>query len=315
MYEKKAIFIKLTERRVCFVRRITQKCNMDDNKYWIWFSRIEKLSVIKKGLLLNKFKNPQNIWNLKKQELSDISELDENNVNEILEKKYRENLDKYQSYIEKNKIQMITLYDSNYPEQLKQIYDKPIVLYAIGNIDLLHKSGVAIVGCRECSEYGKKTAQKMGYELAKRDICIISGLAKGIDKYSHIGALEAEGSTIAIIGNGLDYIYPYENKNLYERIIRNNGLIVTEYIVGTKPNKLNFPARNRIISGLSTGVVVIEAKEKSCSLITADFALEQGKDVFAVPGNIDNPNSKGTNELIKQGAIIVTDYRDVMEVL
>ena len=140
-------------------------------------------------------------------------------------------------------------------------------------------------------------------------------MAKGIDKYSHIGALEAGGSTIGVIGCGLDYIYPYENKNLYERIIKNNGLIITEYIVGTKPNKINFPARNRIISGLSKGVIVVEAKEKSGSLITADFALEQGKEVFAIPGNIDNINSKGTNELIKQGAIIATDCRDIIETL
>ncbi len=288
---------------------------MIDIKYWIWFSRIEKLSVIKKELLLKKFKTPQNIWSLKKQELDTITELDENDVKQILEMKYRENLDKYQKYIEKNKIQIITICDTNYPEQLKNIYDKPIVLYALGNTDILHKTGVAIVGCRDCSEYGKKTALKIGYELAKKDLCIISGLAKGIDKYSHIGALEAGGSTIGVIGCGLDYIYPYENKNLYERIIKNNGLIITEYIVGTKPNKINFPARNRIISGLSKGVIVVEAKEKSGSLITADFALEQGKEVFAIPGNIDNINSKGTNELIKQGAIIATDCRDIIETL
>ncbi len=288
---------------------------MIDIKYWIWFSRIEKLSVIKKELLLKKFKTPQNIWSLKKQELDTITELDENDVKQILEMKYRENLDKYQKYIEKNKIQIITICDTNYPEQLKNIYDKPIVLYALGNTDILHKTGVAIVGCRDCSEYGKKTALKIGYELAKKDLCIISGLAKGIDKYSHIGALEAGGSTIGVIGCGLDYIYPYENKNLYERIIKNNGLIITEYIVGTKPNKINFPARNRIISGLSKGVIVVEAKEKSGSLITADFALEQGKEVFAIPGNIDNLNSKGTNELIKQGAIIATDCRDIIETL
>lgn len=288
---------------------------MIDIKYWIWFSRIEKLSVIKKELLLKKFKTPQNIWSLKKQELDTITELDENDVKQILEMKYRENLDKYQNYIEKNKIQIITICDTNYPEQLKNIYDKPIVLYALGNTDILHKTGVAIVGCRDCSEYGKKTALKIGYELAKKDLCIISGLAKGIDKYSHIGALEAGGSTIGVIGCGLDYIYPYENKNLYERIIKNNGLIITEYIVGTKPNKINFPARNRIISGLSKGVIVVEAKEKSGSLITADFALEQGKEVFAIPGNIDNLNSKGTNELIKQGAIIATDCRDIIETL
>ena len=146
-------------------------------------------------------------------------------------------------------------------------------------------------------------------------MCIVSGLARGIDKFSHIGALEAKGSTIAVIGNGLDDIYPYENKNLSERILENDGLIVTEYIIGTKPSRLNFPARNRIISGLSEAVVVVEAKEKSGALITADFGLEQGKEVCAVPNNIYNKNSKGTNELIKQGASLITGYRDVLELI
>ena len=137
-------------------------------------------------------------------------------------------------------------------------------------------------------------------------------MAKGIDKYSHIGALEGEGNTIAVLGHGLDIIYPAENYELSELIEKKNGLIVTEYVIGTKPNKYTFPARNRIISGLSDGVIVVEAKERSGSLITADFALEQGKEVFAVPGNIDNINSHGTNELIKQGAYPITNCDDVL---
>ena len=284
---------------------------MIDIKYWIWFSRIEKLSVIKKELLLKKFKTPQNIWSLKKQELVTITELDENDVKQILEMKYRENLDKYQNYIEKNKIQIITICDTNYPEQLKNIYDKPIVLYALGNTDILHKTGVAIVGCRDCSEYGKKTALKIGYELAKKDLCIISGLAKGIDKYSHIGALEAGGSTIGVIGCGLDYIYPYENKKVFERILENDGTIISEFKLGTKPEKYNFPLRNRIISGLSKKIIVVEARQKSGSLITAEYAINQGKDVYAVPGNITSNNSYGTNKLIEEGAFIFKNVDDL----
>ncbi len=212
-----------------------------------------------------------------------------------------------------NDIKIITLHDNKYPEKLKNIYDKPKVLYAKGNIKLLNEKSVAIVGCRDCSEYGKNMAKKLSYNLAKENICIISGLAKGIDTFSHIGALEAGGKTIAVIGNGLDYVYPLENRNLYERILLNDGLIVTEYNLGTRPERLNFPARNRIISGLSDAIVIVEAKEKSGALITAEFGLEQGKDVFAVPGNIDSVNSKGTNALIKDGAFIVTDCKDVLE--
>lgn len=212
-----------------------------------------------------------------------------------------------------NDIKTITLLDEEYPEKLKNIYDNPKVLYAKGNIELLNEQSVAIVGCRDCSEYGKNIARKLSYNLAKENICIISGLAKGIDTFSHIGALEAGGKTIAVIGNGLDYVYPFENKDLYERILKNDGLIVTEYNLGIKPEKLNFPARNRIISGLSDAIVVVEAKEKSGALITAEFGLEHGKEVLAVPGNVNSINSKGTNNLIKDGAYIVTDYKDVLE--
>ena len=215
--------------------------------------------------------------------------------------------------MEKNDIKTINMYDKEYPEKLKNIYDKPHVLYAKGNIRLLQEKCVAIVGSRDCSTYGMNVCKKLSYNLAKENICIISGLARGIDRYAHIGALKAGGKTIAVLGNGLDTIYPYENKDLYELILKNNGLIITEYIIGTKPNRLNFPARNRIISGLSDGIVVVEAGEKSGALITAEFGMEQGKEVFSVPGNIDSLKSVGTNQLIKDGASIVLDYKDVVD--
>lgn len=293
-----------------------------DIKYWIWFSRIEKLTCIQKEKLLKKFKSPKNIWDLDKYELQELCHennekiiINENSINDIYDSKYKENLEKYEEYIKKNNIKIITIFDNIYPSKLRNMYDKPAILFAKGNIKLLKMNSVAIVGCRKCSLYGAKIAQKIGYELSKENICVISGFAKGIDKFSHIGALEAKGNTIAVIGCGLDYIYPYENKNLYERIINNNGLIITEYIIGTKPDKMNFPARNRIISGLSDGIVVVEAQEKSGALITSDFGLEQGKEIFAVPGNIDNYNSVGTNELIRDGANMVTSYEDIINVL
>lgn len=288
--------------------------NKENNKYWIWLSRLKNIKCTQKEMLLNKYKSPENIWKLDENELSRIKELDKSCINEILNKKYRENLEKYEKYLKENNIKIITIFDEQYPEKLKNIYDKPILLFAKGNMDLLKQDGIAIIGCRDCSEYGKRTSKKISFDIAKQNKCIISGLAKGIDTYAHIGALEAGGNTIAVIGNGLDNIYPYENKKLCERILENNGLIITEYVIGTKPDKLNFPERNRIISALSDGILVIEAKEKSGALITVDFGLEHGKEIFAVPGNINNINSIGTNQLIKQGANLVTDYNDIIDV-
>lgn len=210
-----------------------------------------------------------------------------------------------------NNIKEITIESEKYPELLKQIYDPPKCLYVIGNVDILNNPSIAIVGCREATEYGKKAATYFSYNLAKQNINIVSGLAKGIDSFSHIGALQAYGKTIAVIGSGLDIIYPKENEQLAKRIIEQGGAIISEYPLGTRPEKEHFPARNRIISGMSQGVLVVEAKEKSGSLITAEFAMEQGKEVYAVPGNINSLNSVGTNNLIKDGAIPVSKFTDL----
>lgn len=288
--------------------------NNENNKYWIWLSRLKNIKCTQKEMLLNKFKTPEKIWELKENELSQIDGLDKSKIDEILNENYRANLDKYENYLKENNIKIITILDEYYPKKLKNIYDKPIVLYAKGNLNLFNQNGIAIVGCRNCSEYGKQTSKKISFNLAKQNKCIISGLAKGIDTYAHIGALEARGNTIAVIGNGLDNIYPYENKKLCERILENNGLIITEYVIGTKPDKLNFPERNRIISALSDGILVVEAREKSGALITVDFGLEHGKEIFAIPGNINSINSIGTNKLIKQGANLVTTYNDIIDV-
>ncbi len=283
-----------------------------DKYYLIWFSRIEKLNNLQKEKLLKLVGSPKEILKLGKEKLKKIEFLDDNCIEDIFNKKYIKDLEMYEEYIDRNNIQLISVLDDRYPKRLKNIYDKPALIFAKGNLDLLKKGGIAVVGTRDCSLYGKKTAYSLAYNLAREGVCIISGLAKGIDEYSHIGALQANGNTIAVLGNGLDYIYPYTNKYLYERILKNKGLIVTEYVIGTMPSKMNFPARNRIISGLSDGIIVVEAKERSGALITADFGLEQGKEIFAVPGNIDSINSQGTNELIKQGANVITSYKDIV---
>lgn len=281
-------------------------------EYWIWLSRIEGLGPIKIKELLKQYKTPENIWELDKNKLMQTKGIGENIANSILKKEYRENLEQYVKYMKKYNIGIITLKDKDYPKNLLHIYDAPAILYYKGDKELLHTDIIAMIGCRECSNYGKEVSIKFSYELAKCGITIISGMAKGIDSYSHSGCIKAGGKTIAVLGSGLDRIYPKENSSLYNEILSTGGLILSEYIIGTKPNKLNFPARNRIISGLSKGVIVAEAKEKSGTLNTVDFALEQGKEVFVVPGNITSENSTGTNELIKQGAKCVTCVEDIL---
>lgn len=210
------------------------------------------------------------------------------------------------------KFETITINDRCYPEQLKQIYDAPKKLYVRGNKETLEGFGIAIVGCRDNTKYGEVIAKNLAYNLSKNGVNIISGLAKGIDSFAHIGAIYAKGKTIAVLGNGIDSIYPKENEIIAQKIIEYGGAIISEYPIGTEIEKIYFPARNRIISGLSQGVIVVEAKEKSGSLITADFALEQGREVYAVPGSITSSHSTGTNNLIKDGAIPVTSYKDIL---
>lgn len=256
---------------------------MNEIQYWIWLSRIEKLGSIKTQKLLKKYGHPKNIWNAKKEELLKVEGIGEETAKQILKEEYRINLNKYEKYMKEHNIELIHIYDKYYPEKLKKIYDPPIVLYIKGDKTILSEFSLAIIGCRNHTKYGEIVAKNISYEIAKNKIVTISGLAIGIDSIAHIQTLKAKGKTIAIIGNGIDNIYPSENKKLAEEIVKNGGVIVSEYVIGTKPQKMNFPARNRIISGLSNGVVVIEAKKKSGTMTTVDFALEQGKTVFAIP--------------------------------
>lgn len=213
----------------------------------------------------------------------------------------------------KYKVIKIDLNSKYYPEKLKNINGKPRELYCLGNLELLNYKSIAVIGSRNYSNYGKRAAMEFSYNLAKQNICIVSGMARGIDSFAHEATLKAKGKTIAVLGSGLDVIYPKESIKLYEDIIKNDGLIISEYLLGTPPRKQNFPARNRIISGLSDGVLVIEARKNSGTNITVDFALEQGKDVFVIPGDIYSKTSDGTNFLIKEGAIPVTDYKDILD--
>ncbi len=285
---------------------------MRDIDYWIWFSSLSGLGPVKARKLLEVYKDPRIIFNLSESELKAYKQLSAKNMEEILNREKRDRVDSVNDLMLKNDIKIITILDTNYPEKLKQIYDPPVVLYYRGKLRLSEFS-IAIVGSRKTTNYGAYTAKKLSYELAMRGVQIVSGLARGIDSIAHEGCLDAGGKTAAVLGCGLDYIYPPENSRLYENILNSGGLILSEYPPGTPPLQYNFPARNRIISGISSGVLIVEAAGKSGSLITAGYALEQGREVFAVPGNIDCSYSKGTNQLIRDGAKIVLGVEDILE--
>lgn len=208
-------------------------------------------------------------------------------------------------------IEMVTWDESLYPHSLRNISNPPVILYYRGNIEIAGEICIAVVGSRAASVYGRNVARKLARELAESGIVIVSGMARGIDSEAHRGALET-GKTIAVMGSALNVIYPPENRKLFQEIMA-NGAVISEFPLHTHPEPVNFPLRNRIISGLSRGVIVVEGKEKSGALITADFALEQGRDVFAVPGPINSKTSAGPNNLIKQGAILVTGIEDILE--
>lgn len=203
--------------------------------------------------------------------------------------------------------------DKEYPQKLRYINDPPKQLYILGNEKILNSFSLAIIGCRDYTEYGKRISKDLSFKLSKKGINIISGLAKGIDSFAHIGCIVGGAKTIAVLGSGFNYIYPKENIELLKEIVKNGGCIVSEYKEDTKPLQQNFPKRNRIISGLSNGVIVVEARQRSGTLITVEYALEQGKEIFAVPGNINKSTSIGTNNMIREGAKIVTNIEDILE--
>lgn len=212
-------------------------------------------------------------------------------------------------------IQIVSLDDPEYPPELRQIYDPPLLLYVRGNVGTISQPGIAMVGTRHPTPYGMGMAERMACDLAARGVVIFSGLARGVDTFAHRGAVSAKGKTVAVFGTGVDVMYPKENSRLAEQILSFGGALISEFPMGTFAAPQNFPIRNRIISGISLGVLVVEAAEYSGTRITARCALEQNREVFAVPGNVTNKNSWGPNTLIKQGAKLVATWEDVWEEL
>ncbi|MDR3091226.1 MAG: DNA-processing protein DprA [Clostridiales bacterium] len=284
---------------------------LTSRKICLWLSTLESLTAVKIGFLLRAFKDPRRLWTASSAEIARIPGISEKNALDITSSRDIEELEAYAASLEKLGIYYVTIFDDDYPSLLKNIYDPPLTLYVKGRLPGDDARLVAVIGSRACTEYGRSAAAKLSGDLAQCGIVIVSGMARGIDSYAHRAAVDNGGTTVAILGCGLDVCYPKENARLMEDIAR-NGCVISEYPLGTPPAAHHFPLRNRIISGLCQAVVVVEASDKSGTLITSRLALEQGRDVLAVPGNITSETSTGVNGLIKDGAGLVTNYRDVL---
>jgi len=285
--------------------------NYDFLKYWIALKSIAGVGNITFPALVDRFGSLPAIFAAPVSKLNEIPGISKNIAAGIVGFNDWGKVKAELELIDKNEIKIITYQDELYPAKLMNIYDRPPFLYVRGNLNK-NDINIAVVGSRLASTYGKYTTEKISRELALKGLTIVSGMARGIDSVAHRGALTAHGRTIAVLGSGLDVIYPPENKKLFTDIIQ-NGAVISEFPPGTPPLSANFPTRNRIISGMSYGVVIVEAGEKSGSLITARLALEQGREVFAVPGSIDSAGSRGTNKLIKQGAKLIENIDDILE--
>lgn len=280
-------------------------------KYWVWLSELKGLRNQTRLALLRRFGDPESIFYADADELL-LADGVERSQLKLLENHDLAPADRILADCQRLDIRLLTLSDAAYPGRLKNIYDPPALLYCKGRLPLLDDLlCVAVVGTRDCTPYGVACAEKLGFGLASGGAAVVSGLAKGIDAAAIRGALRAGGVTVGVVGNGLDVYYPYESRYLYEDVA-SAGILLSEYPPGTEPASGHFPVRNRIISGLSLAALVVEAPEKSGALITAATALEQGRDVFAVPGPIDAPASVGCNCLIRDGAGLVSDASDIL---
>ena len=280
-------------------------------KYWVALKWVEGVGNVGFKALLEAFGTPQKVFEAPLSMIKAVPGIGDKTAPQIKSFKDWKKVEKELEFADRTCVSIVTSQDPLYPSQLLSTYDYPAFLYVKGHLKE-DDVNVAVVGSRTASTYGKFTTERLCRELVLRGITVISGLARGIDSAAHRGALSGKGRTIAVLGCGLDVVYPPENEELFNEISL-QGALISEFPFGTPPNAPNFPARNRIISGISLGVVVVEASEKSGSLITARIALEQGREVFAVPGSIDSSGSRGTNKLIKQGAKLIENVEDILE--
>ncbi len=287
---------------------------MTDLQYWIGFNLVPGIGPARLRALLEHFGDLKSAWQADPREWREAG-LDRRSLESLISTRKTISLDEEEAKVAQAGAQAITWEDENYPPRLRHIHNPPPLLYVKGGIIPRDEWAVAVVGTRNPSHYGKQVVDQIAGDLARNGITVISGLARGIDSLGHRAALEAGGRTIAVLGSGIDIIYPAEHTKLARAIIE-KGALVTEYPLGTPPEGGNFPPRNRIISGLALGTVIVEAGERSGALITADYTLEQGRELFAVPGNIVARKSRGTNSLIQEGgAKLIFSVEDIMEEL
>ena len=280
-------------------------------KYWVWLTTLPGLTDSSKMLLMEHFSSPEDIYYADEEALWQVDGLKKEQA-ALLGSKSLAAADRILSDCARKDIFIITMADALYPDRLRNIYQPPLLLYGKGAMPLFdEEAAVAVVGTRSCTPYGIKCAEKLGYELTQQGGMVVSGMAKGVDGAAMRGALRFGGFTCGVLGGGVDVVYPAENRRLYEDIAA-TGVLLSEYPPQTLPEAWHFPVRNRIISGLSVAAVVVEAPVKSGALITAENAMEQGRDVFAIPGPVDAPNSAGCHRLIREGAILATCAWDIL---
>ena len=284
---------------------------MDDKRYWIGFTLVKGIGAVRFQRLLDRFGDAESAWKAAPAELAEAG-LSLKLIERLVALREKVELSRIWEQIQSKEIQVLTWMDETYPQRLKEIEQPPPVLYLRGELSTEDDWAVAIVGSRRVTPYGRQVTEEIASFLAANGVTVVSGLARGVDALAHKAALKAGGRTLAVLGSGVDRIYPPENRALAEQMYEQGG-VLTDYAPGTPPEASNFPPRNRIISGLSMGVVVVEAGETSGALITAEFAADQGREVFAVPGNIFAPQSKGTNKLIQQGALPLLSVDDIMQ--
>jgi DNA processing protein len=286
---------------------------MNDKCYWIGFTLVKGIGAVRFQRLLERFGDVESAWKATPAELAGAG-LSLKMIERLVALREKADLSRLWDQIQSKGIQVLTWLDESYPQRLKEIEQPPPVLYVRGELSPEDSWAVAIVGTRRVTPYGRQVTEQIASFLASNGVTVVSGLARGVDAIAHNAALKAGGRTLAVLGSGVDRIYPPENRTLAEQIFK-RGAVLSDYAPGTPPEASNFPPRNRIISGLSMAVVVIEAGETSGALITAEFAAEQGREIFAVPGNILAPQSKGTNKLIQQGALPLLSASDIMQAL
>lgn len=286
---------------------------MSDTKYWVGFTLIPGIGRVRFSRLEHHFGKLERAWQASATEL-EMAGLDNRSIESVISNRPKISLDDEMAKLERYKVTVLTIKDKAYPFRLKEIYEPPPVIYVRGNLTPEDDLSVAVVGTRRPTFYGREVSEQIAGDLARNRITIISGLAKGIDATAHRAALDSGGRSIAVFGCGLDIVYPRDHVKLARQIME-NGALISEFPLGTTPRRENFPRRNRIMSGLSLGVLVVEAGEVSGALITAGHALEQNREVFAIPGSVLSAASRGTNRLIQDGAKLVSGANDILEEL